>query len=191
MSRTTLAAGIVVLLVVVGGAAGLAFGVGPAPGGAGTSEDIDDFPEQTGDSSNGIDDSSETDDQTAENDGGSTQAVSSPPFTFSIEQIEECGSTCRDVTVTLNNERNQTAENVTVYTRIYAGNSTDEDDRVWQGKKSVGTLDADSSVTKTQRVSLSYADAYAVKQNDGWVTIVTTVQSDDETVTFEERRDVT
>lgn len=189
MSRTTLAVGTAALLVLVGGAAGLAFGFGPAPGGAGTSEDIGDFPEQTGDSSETGGDSGTDDDQGAGSDGG-THAASSPPFAFSIDRIEDCGATCRDVTVTLFNEQNETAENVTVYTRVYAGNSTAEDDRVWQGKEDVGTLDADSSVTKTQRVSLSYADGYAVKQNDGWVTIVTTVQSDDETVTFEERRDV-
>lgn len=184
MSRTTLAAGIVVLLVVVGATVGFAFGLGPAPGGAGTSEEVDDFPEQTSD------DSGTDDGQSTASDDGDTQAASSPPFVFSIDRIEKCGPTCRDVMVTLHNEQNQTAENATVYTRIYAGNSTADDDRVWQGKKAVGTMDADSSVTKTQRVSLSYADGYAIKQNDGWVTIVTTVQSDGKTVTFEERRDV-
>lgn len=188
MSRITLAAGVVVLLL-VGAVVGLAYGVGPAPGGADSSGDIDDFPTETDYSATG---SSSTDSSTQDtgNGDGETRAGSSLPFAFSIDQIEECGTTCRDVTVTLYNQQNETAENVTVYTRIYAGNSTAEDDHIWQGKADVGTMSADSPVTDTKRVSLSYADAYAVEQNDGWVTIVTVVQSDDETVTFEEQRDV-
>lgn len=188
MSRITLAAGVVVLLV-VGAVVGLAYGVGPAPGGADSSEDFEDFPTESDAAST---DSSSSDSSTADDGSGDgdTQAATSPPFVFSIDNIEECGTTCRDVTVTLFNQRNETAENVTVYTRIYAGNSTAEDDRIWQGKEDVGTMSADSSVTATKRVSLSYADAYAVEQNDGWVTIVTVVQSDGETVRFEEQRDV-
>ena len=183
MSRFTLAAGLIALLV-VGTVAGLAFGVGPAPGGADSSEDLDDFPTAT--------DSGSTDSSTqdGESSDGETRAASSAPFAFSIDQIEECGTTCRDVTVTLYNQQSERAENVTVYTRIYAGNSTAEDDRVWQGKADVGGVNAESSVTDTRRVSLSYADGYAVEQNDGWITIVTVVQSDDETVRFEEQRDV-
>lgn len=187
MSRITLAAGVVVLLL-VGAVVGLAYGVGPAPGGADSSDDFDDFPTETDSAST---DSSSTDSSTNDDSsGGDTQAATSPPFVFSIDSIEECGTTCRDVTVTLFNQQNETAENVTVYTRIYAGNSTSEDDRIWQGKEEIGTMSADSSVTDTKRVSLSYADAYAVEQNDGWVTIVTVVQSDDKTVRFEEQRDV-
>lgn len=187
MSRITLAAGVVVLLL-VGAVVGLAYGVGPAPGGADSSDDFDHFPTESDSAST---DSSSSDSSTEDGSSdGETQAATSPPFVFSIDNIEECGTTCRDVTVTLFNQQNETAENVTVYTRIYAGNSTAEDDRVWQGKEEIGTMSADSSVTDTKRVSLSYADAYAVRQNDGWVTIVTVVQSDDTTVKFEEQRDV-
>lgn len=188
MSRITLAAGVVVLLL-VGAVVGLAYGVGPAPGGADSSEDFDDFPTESDSAST---DSSSSDSSTGDDGSsdGDTQAVTSPPFAFSIDTIEECGTTCRDVTVTLYNQQNETAENVTVYTRIYAGNSTSKDDRIWQGKEAIGTMSADTSVTDTKRVSLSYADAYAVEQNDGWVTIVTVVQSDDKTVKFEEQRDV-
>lgn len=181
MSRRGLAVGLVLVLV-VGGVAAFALGVGPAPGGSDTSEDIDDFPTETEESNDGGDGDSETDD-------GSNEATT-PPFTFSIDDIEDCGQTCRDVTVTLFNEQDDTAEDVTVYTRIYAGNSTDESDLVWEGTEEVGAMDANSSVTRTQRVELSYSDGLAIEQNDGWVTIVTTVQSSEETVTFEEERNV-
>lgn len=113
-----------------------------------------------------------------------------PPFSFTIDRIEECGRTCRDVTVTLYNNQNDTARNVTVYTRIYAGNSTAEGDRVWKGQEDVGTMAANSSATRTQRVDLTTSEAFKVQQNDGWITIVTTIRSDEATITFKNRRDV-
>lgn len=186
MTRTKLAAVLATILLVIAGAFGaLAMGIGPAPGGSGSGDDIENFPTET--PSDGADASS--------GDGGSgaggTQAAASPPFTFTIDRIENCGTTCRDVTVTLTNEQSTSASDVTVYTRIYAGNTTDEDARVWQGKEAVGSMPASGSVTRTQRVSLTYGEAFSVRQQDGWITVVTTVQSANETVTFRERRDVT
>jgi hypothetical protein len=93
------------------------------------------------------------------------------------------------VTSTLTNQQDTTAEDVTVYTRIYAGNGTDGD-QVWEGSESVGTLDASESYTATKRVELSFADAYAIDQEDGWITVQTTVETADQTVTFTEQRQV-
>lgn len=112
------------------------------------------------------------------------------PFTFSIQNIEKCGQTCRDVTVTLTNSQDQQADDVTVYTRIYAGNSTAGKDLVWQEQKEIGSMAAGESVTRTQRVKLSFQDAYAVKQADGWITVVTTIESADTAITFKSNRDV-
>lgn len=123
--------------------------------------------------------------------GGDGSAADGPPFTFGIDRITKCGQTCRDVTVTLTNQQNTTATDVTVTTRIYAGNSTAKDDLVWSGQQDVGSMAAGESVTRTQRVKLSYMEAYAVKQADGWITVVTTIQSEDSTITFKSRRDVT
>ncbi len=114
-----------------------------------------------------------------------------PPFAFEIDAIEQCGQTCRDVTVTLYNDQNRTASNVTVYSRIYAGNSTNQSDRIWSGQEQIGTLEAGGSSTRTQRVELSASEGFAVQQNDGWITIRTTVQSDRTTITFVNRRNVT
>lgn len=111
------------------------------------------------------------------------------PFAFEVVSVEDCGSTCRDVTISLTNRQQRDAENVTVYARIFAGRDS-EGDGIWAGTEQVGRLAPGESVTATKRVSLSFMDALAVQQADGWVTIQTTVESDSETMTFTEQRDV-
>jgi hypothetical protein len=167
MARKLLAVGTVLALVLVGAGAAFVLGVGPAPGGD-TSTDTESFPTET---------------------PGEEQMTDTQPFAFTTDSIEECGQTCRDVTSTLTNQQSTTADNVTVYTRLYAGNGTDGD-VVWDGSESVGTLGAGESYTTTTRVELSYGDAYAIDQEDGWITIQTTVQTADRTVTFTEQRKV-
>jgi hypothetical protein len=118
-------------------------------------------------------------------------AEDQPPFSFEIDTIEQCGETCRDVTATLYNNQQQGASNVSVYTRIYVGNSTAEQDRIWTGDERIGEMEAGDSDTQTQRVELSRREAFAVQQSDGWITIHTTVDSEETTVTVENRRNVT
>lgn len=190
MEQKFIVVAVIALVALAVGAGTLVTGLGPVPGGN-SGEDIENFPtEGNGSGSDGADgtDGSDGGDSTDGGSGGSDD--SGPAFSFLVERIEQCGQTCRDVTVTLTNEQNRTAANVTVYTRIYAGNSTAEGDRVWQGKQEVGTMEPESSFTGTERVQLSYREGYAIKQQDGWITIVTTVQSADTTLTFRERRDV-
>ena len=186
----------VAAVLLIGGAAAGAMlytGVGPAPGGT-SGESIDDFP--TEESAGGGDGSGPSDggDGSGPSDGGDSESTTSggtEPFTFTVDDTERCGTTCRDVTATLNNERNETATGVTTYIRIFAGESnTDTDDVVWEGTVDVGTLEADSSFTTTERVKLSLRGAGKVNQNDGWITIQTTVESDDRTVTFRESEKV-
>jgi len=165
MKRTFAAAVGVVLLV----AAGAAFASGLLGPGAASGTDVETFPTETPGPSTG-------DDATA-------------PFTTTVDRVEQCGRTCRNVTTTLTNEQETTAEDVTVYTRVYAGNGTGGD-VVWENRRRVGTLPAGGSVTVTERVSLSVTDALNVRRNDGWVTVRTTVQSAGKTVTVTERRDV-
>ena len=151
----------------------LATGFGPAPGGSsGTPAPT---PESTG---------------TVYDGSGDGTAESTPPFSFGIDSIEECGQTCRDVTATLNNNQDTAASDVTVYTRIYAGNSTASNDRIWSGTEAVGSMEAGGSYTSMNRVELSLAEGQQVRSNDGWITIVTTVESADTTVTFKDNRDV-
>ena len=122
-------------------------------------------------------------------DGGST-GPSEPPYDLDVLNTERCGNTCRDVMVRLTNNRNETATDLTVRTSIYAGNTTEESARVWDGENEVGTLEPGASTTETARVSLSYFEAIDVTRKGGWVTIVTTVESADATRTFRERRKV-
>jgi hypothetical protein len=168
-----------VVFLAVGLGAALYYGVGPAPGGTGSGEELTDFPMAT------------------PSDGGSDNGASegtgteTPPLSFTIDDIEECGQTCRDVTTTLHNNQNETATGVTVYTRIFAGeDNTAEEDVVWEGKKEVGTVGAGGSRTATERVELSLQEAREIDQQDGWITIVTTVETDEQTVTFQDSEQV-
>lgn len=182
-------AGALVVMVIIALAIGAAYwtGFGPAPGGSGTGDPITDFPTQTlapeGTAANGT---VATGDETV-----AATATPGSPFAFTIDDIEECGLTCRDVTATLYNTQDEAATGVTVFSRIYAGqDSTAESDLLWQGKEPVGTLEAGATYTSTRRVELSLGDATAIEGAGGWVTIVTTVQSDERTVTFRDDEQV-
>ena len=174
MNNKYLIGGIVVILVVAAGiGAALYTGVGPAPGGD-SGDEIDEFP---------------TEDDT-DTDGSDTTAPDDP-FSFTIDNIEECGETCRDVTATLDNNQNETATDVTIYIRIFAGqDNTDTDDIVWEGTEDAGTMEAGADHTTSERVELSLQDARKIDQEDGWITILTTIESDDSTITFQDSEQV-
>lgn len=106
-------------------------------------------------------------------------------FDLSIENISECGLSCRDVTVSAVNTGNTTAQNVTVETQLEAGETV-----VWRGNDSVSELEPNESSTVTKRVQLGPFEAYAVQQNDGYLTANTTVTWDGGNETFTERRKV-
>ena len=122
-------------------------------------------------------------------DGGTATPTPEPPFDLDVDSVESCGQTCRDVTATLENQQDRRATGVTVYTRVYAGRGTDGD-VVWEGNRDVGALDAGGTDTATQRMEIGYFDALAIKGEDGWITIVLTIETDSQTVRFQERRDV-
>ena len=170
----------VVVVVAVGAGAVVAAG-DLFPGGGDT--DTDSFPTATPESDN--DGSTATESP----DSSPTTATPTPPFGFAIDTIEECGQTCRDVTSTLRNQQDTTAENVTVYTRIFVGQGTDGDE-IWRGQEDAGTLPAGDSYTAEKRVELSLSDGLAVENNDGWITVQTTVETEDQTVTFTDERQV-
>ena len=170
-----------VLLVVLAGVVGaLVTGFGPLPGGE-TEADAESFPTAT-----------PAGGSTGAGGGGDATTVTStptPPFALAIDSIEECGQTCRDVTSTLTNQQDTTARDVTVHTRIFVGNGTGGD-VAWRGRERVGTLEAGGIATATRRVELSYSEALAVQRNGGWITVQTTVETADRTVTFSDRRQV-
>lgn len=182
MNGKLLAVGGVVALLLAGVGGAFVTGLGPFQAES-SGEDISEFPMETTEAT----ESDTTTTSAGDSDGG---AASTPPFAFIVDSIEECGQTCRDVTSTLTNQQNSTADDITVYTRIYAGNSTGGD-VVWEGSEHVGTLEANGSYTTTRRVDLSFGDAYAIEQADGWITIRTTVETADQTVMLSDQRKVT
>ena len=170
--RAYLAAAGVATVGATGVGAALYTGTGPAPGGD-SGDEIEEFPTEE-----------PPDDEEEE---GAASTDDDDPFEFAIDEIEECGQTCRDVTATLFNRQTETATGVTTYTRIFAGEAnTDPDDVVWEGSVEIGEMDAESSHTTTERVELSLQDARTIDQEDGWVTILTSVDTDETTVTFQD-----
>ncbi|MFC7128252.1 hypothetical protein [Haloferax chudinovii] len=204
MRRTLLVAATVLVLLTVGLSAAFVTGVGPfadttsdddsdgafptrttAPpnddsGDSGGSDNID-----TGGNDTGGNDTGRTD---SGGDAAATESV--PPFAVAVDDIEKCGRTCRDVTSTITNQQDAGSSGVTVYSRIFVGNGTDPDDEVWRGSQAVGDLAAGESYTTTKRVKLSYSEAFAVRQADGWITVQTTIETDDRTLTYTEQRHV-
>ncbi|MFW6321209.1 MAG: hypothetical protein ACOC0Z_05110 [Halohasta sp.] len=170
MNRSLLVGGLLVAVLVVGGVGAAVYGgVGPVPGSEPTS-----------------DSDSETVFNETDNDGTTTEES---PFTFTVDEIDDCGETCRDVTATVENTQDEPAESVTASTRIFAGENSTED-LLWEDTEEIGALAAGESHTTTERVELSWSEAYAVEQNGGWITIVTTIESDEETITVRENRQV-
>lgn len=125
----------------------------------------------------------------AADEGDDTGGQQQRPFGLRIESVESCGQTCRDVTATLINQQDRRATGVTVRMRVHTGKGTDGD-VVWEGNQEVGALAAGGSHTETRRIELGYFEALAVQRADGWITIVLTIRTDRQTVTFRERRDV-
>lgn len=107
-------------------------------------------------------------------------------FSYKVDSIEECGQTCQDVTITLANNQTDAASQTTLHMRIFAGrNNTADDDLVWEDTVDVGTLEAGGSYTTTKRVEFSFQEGMKITDEDGWITIHTTVESGDTKLTFE------
>lgn len=122
----------------------------------------------------------------------STAIGNDGPFSFVIQEITQCGDTCRDITAAVTNEQSTEASDVTTFTEIYAGNETSSDTKIYENEQSVGTIPTGETTTTTQRVEFSLTEAVQIRDNGGWVTIVTKItDADGETVTVTQRRDVT
>lgn len=166
-STTVVALGLVVTVLVVGGL--LAVGQGPLGG----SGDASTTPAQT------------TEHGGAAESGDDSSGGGQRPFTIDVEKIENCGKTCRDVTVSLTNNGGNPRENVSVTTTVYAGQ-----DSVWRGEASIGTLGSDESTRRTERVDVGYVGGARIERNDGTVTIETVVHWDGGEATYREQRQV-
>jgi hypothetical protein len=123
--------------------------------------------------------------QTATGTTTATQAA----FVYQIDEVTECGTTCRTVTATVTNQQSTDAD-VTSETQIYAGNTTAADARVFAETRELGSVAAGGSVTTSTDVELSTTEAFAVQDADGWITVVTVISDGDDTVRTVERRQV-
>ena len=127
--------------------------------------------------------------KSSDSDAGTPRTPEPRAFDMDIDSVESCGQTCRDVTATITNEQDREATGVTVYTQIFAGDST-QGDLVWEATQDVGTLAPGESSTATKRIELGFMDAAAIKAADGKITIRLTVETNRDTETFIEHRDV-
>lgn len=188
MIRKLLTIGLLVVVLILGAGVALVTGIGPAPGSpGGGSIDTPDgsFPTATATPTSA---STPTTGSTA-GTSTATATTTGPPLTLTVDRIEQCGRTCRDVTTSLTNRQSRSAEDVVVYSRVFVGNDTDGD-VVWSTKHRAGSLAPGETVTTTDRIELSYSAAYAVMEADGWITIQTTIQTADTTLTITEHRNV-
>lgn len=119
---------------------------------------------------------------------GAASNTGSAPFRLELLSVEECGTTCRDVTQRLHNQQDTAASGVSVNARIYAGNGTDS--KLWEDDRQVGVIEAGGQTTSTERITLGPLDVAKLEANGGWVTIVVTVTSDRATVELTRRKDV-
>ena len=176
--------GVAVVAIALGVVGAAAFGVGPVPSDAAPNDGTATESPPADDAGSGGSAAGGGGDRGGS--GGDATATAEPtPFGFQIDSVDECGTTCRDVTATLTNQLDTTASDVTVTTRIYV-----EDDQIWQGSEEIGRLAAGESATTTKRVELGYLDAAKVQNNDGYITVETTVATADDTYTFSGRRQV-
>jgi len=118
-----------------------------------------------------------------------SRATDGGPFTLATREVESCGMLCRNVTSAVTNEQPTAARDVTIRTRLYAGNDTDGTVR-WQATERVDYIGPGETHVATQRVELPLEDALAIREADGWVTIRTTVETADQSVTVTDRREV-
>jgi hypothetical protein len=117
-----------------------------------------------------------------------TPTTDGQPFTLDTRGVEACGMLCRNVTSTVTNEQSTVARDVTIHTRLYAGIDTEGEVR-WEATERVDRLGPGETYSTTQRVELPLEDALAIRDADGWVTIRTTVESANQSVTVTDRRE--
>ena len=200
MNRNYIAIVLLVVLVAVGGvAAALATGFGPAPGGDGEplggSEEtrtpyentvvVEPANTETSAGDDGTESNAGTDANGGTGTAASTATPTPDPFAFVIENITECGQTCREVTATIVNQQDSAATGVTVRSEIYT-----DGDKIWEGSSDAGEVGAGESYTDTKTVELSLLEANSVRNNDGQVLIKTFVVTDSGTYVFKEQRNV-
>ncbi|MFB6150114.1 MAG: hypothetical protein ABEJ48_10660 [Halobacteriales archaeon] len=99
-------------------------------------------------------------------------------FSLTVVGAASCGLTCRDVTIELTNNRARSVTNVVLVARVFAGRTTEADAIVWRGRTRIGTMTAQGTTIVSRQIGLSLAEGNAVRKQNGWVTVVVTIDSD-------------
>jgi len=150
-----LAVGLVVLVGVIGGVA-VTLGLVPGTGDPGSNGSPPTVAEPAPENASG---------------NGTGPGSERAGFAFAVENISECGRTCRLLDSELTNTMNESASNVTLTFDVYAGgNST-----VWEGQKSLGALAANAPDDQSTRIEVGMGGGLEIRQNGGNATIITTV----------------
>lgn len=106
-------------------------------------------------------------------------------FEVTSVAVTECGTTCREATVTLANTGSTDATNVHVSATITAGETL-----VWKGDERIRRLTAGAAVTQTHRIDIGLEDAVAIQRNNGQITIKVTIVSDQQSKQITNKRRV-
>jgi len=127
--------------------------------------------------------------ESSADDGGADASTNATPepaaFRLVVDSVENCGTTCRDVTVTIRNVGGRSAEDVDVRVRLLA-----DGDRLWSGSESFDAIGEGERRRQTRRVDVGFVGAAKVEAKDGYVTIETTIEWDGGRQTLSERRKV-
>ncbi|MFC4438222.1 MULTISPECIES: hypothetical protein [Natrialbaceae] len=97
-------------------------------------------------------------------------------FELAPVSLTECGATCREATTTLRNTGDDDATDVRVSVTVFTDETV-----VWETDDRLGRLAAGAGVTRTYRVDVDPGAALAIRENDGWLTIAVTIESDQQT----------
>jgi hypothetical protein len=125
---------------------------------------------------------------TTRTDGASSSSEANtsadgPAIEFEVaEGANQCGTFCRSNTITVTNAGNEKATGVVRKTTVYAGDTT-----IHEGSGTIGTIAAGESIQKTVEIETGFGAIAPVQQNGG-VTIVTTIEHDDGSGTWRTRR---
>jgi len=111
-----------------------------------------------------------------------TTTPGSPEFNYQVNNVNNCGNLCREVTATLSNTGTATAEDAVADVSVLV-----DGDEIWETTIEVGTLEPGEGYQTTERVELNIYDAGKIEANDGYVTIRVVINYDGGSVTITDR----
>jgi hypothetical protein len=87
-------------------------------------------------------------------------------FAVTVDDLTECGATCRNFTGTVRYTGEGTARDVTLDVRVTA-----EGSELWNATETVGEVQAGGSYRLVREAEIGYRESSTVLSNDGYVTV--------------------